>query len=127
MRIRLVLGEENTLPDNTFCETEANIHLQPTQYRIEALRESLAILDLPDFDRLVFVICVLERYSILDCALLLRRSPKDVHDARVRATNQVVSVEERNREGTASFRISSYGARGDGWGGLDGSCGSMLD
>jgi hypothetical protein len=126
--IRLVLGGENTLPSNTFCETEADIHLQPTAYRMEALRDSLAILDLPDFDRLVFVICVLERYSILDCALLLRRSPKDVHDARVRATNQVVSIEEQNhREGTASFQISSYDACGDGWGELDGSCGSMVD
>ena len=61
------------------------------------MQDALAILTLPDFDRLVFVFCVLERYSILDCALLLRRSPKDVNDARLRAINRVVSAEERNR------------------------------
>lgn len=125
--IRSVLGEENTLQGNISCETGADFHLQPTEYRIEALQGSLAILDLPDFDRLVFVICVLERHSILDCALLLRRSPKDVHDARVRATNQVVSIEEQNhRDGTTS-RTNSYGACSDGGGELDGSCGSILD
>jgi hypothetical protein len=42
----------------------------------------LAIVDLPDFDRFVFVICALERYSLHDCALLLDRSPRDVCEAR---------------------------------------------
>jgi DNA-directed RNA polymerase specialized sigma24 family protein len=96
--IRLVLGRENNIP----CEIVADVCLQPSQYRIEVLRESVAILGLPDFDRLAFVICVLERYSILDCALLLKRSLKDVNDARVRAINQVVSAEERNRHESAT-------------------------
>ena len=102
--------------------------MQPREYRIEALRDSLAILELPDFDRLVFVICVLERYSILDCALLLKRSPKDVNDARVRAINRVVSAEELNRHKPATrFPTTQYGACSNGIGELDGSCGSLLD
>jgi hypothetical protein len=84
-----------------------------------------AILTLPDFDRLIFVICVLERYSILDCALLLRRSPKDVNDARVRAINHVVSDEERNRH--ESTTTSTYGACSSKLGELDDSCGSLFD
>ena len=92
--IRLILGKENVAAS---CEAASDFHLQPSKYRIEALRESLAILALPDFDRLVFVICVLERYSTLDCALLLTRSPKDVDDARSRAISQVISAEERDR------------------------------
>jgi DNA-directed RNA polymerase specialized sigma24 family protein len=95
--IRLVLETENAMPNDICSEAGPDFHLQSSEYRIEALRESPAILELPSFDRLAFVICVLEQYSILDCALLLKRSPKAVNDARVRAINLVVSAEERNR------------------------------
>lgn len=40
---------------------------------------------LPDLERLVIVITILERMSIQDCALLLARSPKEVCDAQKRA------------------------------------------
>jgi DNA-directed RNA polymerase specialized sigma24 family protein len=126
--IRLVLGTDHATPNDIDSETEPGFHLQPSEYRIEALRDSLAILELPDFDRLVFVICVLERYSILDCALLLKRSQKDVNDARVRAINQVVYAEELYRhDSTTTFPTTQYGACSNGIGELDGSCGPLLD
>jgi hypothetical protein len=126
--IRLVLETEDGMPNDVRSEAGPDFHFQSREYRIEALRDSLAILELPDFDRLVFVICVLERYSILDCALLLKRSPKDVNDARMRAINQVVSAEELNRhESTTTFPTSLYGACSNGIGELDGSCGSLID
>jgi hypothetical protein len=126
--IRLVLETEDGMPNDVCSEAGPDFHLQPSEYRIEALRDSLAILELPDFDRLVFVICVLERYSILDCALLLKRSPKDVNDARMRAINQVVGAEERNRhEPTTTFSTSLHGACSNGIGALDDSRGSLLD
>lgn len=126
--ILLVLGADNTIPSDIDCEAVSDFHLQPTEYRIEALRNSLAILVLPDFDRLVFVICVLERYSILDCALLLKSSPKDVSAARKYAINQVVFVKERNRhEFTTTFPTSPHGACNYGMGYLDDSCGSLLE
>jgi hypothetical protein len=126
--IRLVLETEDGMPNDVCSEAGPDFHLQPREYRIEALRDSLAILELPDFDRLVFVICVLERYSILDGALLLKRSPKDVNDARVRAINRVVSAEELNRHKSATrFPTTQYGACSNGIGELDGSCGSLLD
>jgi hypothetical protein len=59
-----------------------------------ALAESESILDLPEFDRFVFVICVLERYSMHDCALLLSRSPRDINEARQRVGNQVGQIDE---------------------------------
>jgi len=126
--IRLVLGTERVMPSDTCCEAEPDFHLQPSDYRIEALRESLSILVLPDFDRLVFVICVLERYSILDCALLLKRSPKDIHDARVRAINRIVPAEKRNPdESFATSPTSPHGASSNVIGQLDDSCKSLLD
>src|SRR5208282_3046394 len=109
--IRLVLGTERTIPRDACNEAGPDFHFQPGDYRIEALRESLSILALPDFDRLVFVISVLERYSILDCALLLGKSPKDVNEARVRAITQIVSSEERNRhESSTTSPTSPHGA-----------------
>jgi hypothetical protein len=122
--IRLVLGT----PNDILSESGFEFHLQPTEFALEALRESVAILTLPDLDRLAFVICVLERYSILDCALLLKKSPQEVYDAIVRATTQVIPPEERREhEATATSSGSKYGAF---WGQankLESSCGSILD
>jgi hypothetical protein len=48
-----------------------------------------ALLRLQDFDRFVFVISVLERYSTHACALLLGCSPQAVREARLRAFGQL--------------------------------------
>lgn len=56
------------------------------------------ILALPDLDRFVFVICILERHSIHDCALLLGRSLRDINEARQRATDQMKQVYESNND-----------------------------
>ena len=103
--IRLILEIDNDIA----CGTESEFHLQASEYRIEELRESVAVLDLPHLDRLVFVICVLERLSILDCALLLRRSPKDVNDAVERATNRVASAERSESPTTTTLRTRTHG------------------
>jgi len=56
--------------------------------------DSQQILALPDLDRLVFVICILERHSIHDCALLLGKSPRDINQTRQRIANQLVQIDE---------------------------------
>jgi DNA-directed RNA polymerase specialized sigma24 family protein len=96
--ISLVLDIDN----GNACDPECEFQLQPSGYRTEELRESAAVLDLPDVDRLAFVFCVLERFAVLDCALLMRKSPKNVNDAIVRAMNQIVSLEDRNYSGTVT-------------------------
>lgn len=55
--------------------------------------ESAGILQLNDFDRLVYVICVLEQYPTRDCAALLRRSRQEVRDSRNRALAQIAAFE----------------------------------
>jgi DNA-directed RNA polymerase specialized sigma24 family protein len=126
--IRVVYETENAMPNNICSETEPDLHLQLSDHRIEALRNSPAILALPDFDRLVFVICVLEQYSIRDCALLLKSSPKDVDIARVRAINRIVLAEERNcYESATTSPTSPYGAYSNGIDEFDGCCGSLFD
>jgi DNA-directed RNA polymerase specialized sigma24 family protein len=53
-----------------------------------AIVESESILGLPEFDRLVLVICVLEHYSTHDCALLLGKSPREINEVRYRVGGQ---------------------------------------
>ncbi len=122
--MRLVLGIENEI----LCEAGLDFSLQPRELPIDALRDSAAIRNLPDLDRVAFVICVVERYSILDCALLLRKAPQEVHDAIVRATSQVVPTEEpKDGDATAESPGNIYGGLWGKGSKLDGSCGSILD
>ena len=107
MVIRIAIQGVPGINDDLARDVESEFHLQPSQYRLGELRESLTVLELPEFDRMVFVICVLERLSILDCALLLGKSPKDVNDAIARATNQIASLPDRNdMEMTTASRTS---------------------
>ena len=59
--------------------------------------EISAVLDLPAFERFVFVMSVLERYSDQDCAVLLDSSREDIIAARVRALQLIGSAAEGHR------------------------------
>jgi DNA-directed RNA polymerase specialized sigma24 family protein len=91
--IRLVLGKET----ETHHETGFAFYPRASDDLTHWLRESLAILQLNDFDRLAFVICVFERYALLDCALLLRTTPKNVKAAIARARSQLLAGERNNQ------------------------------
>ena len=122
--IRVVWGRSNDVTDEAGLEFQ----LQPSEFAVESLRESLAILTLPEFDRLAFVICFLERYSILDCALLLRKTPQEVHEAILRATDQILSAEKPiSDDGAIPSSVNVSGAITDGRKYLKGSCGSVFD
>ncbi len=48
-----------------------------------------SVLALEDFDRFVFVMSVLERYTEKECSVLLGCSRQDVREARIRALRQI--------------------------------------
>jgi len=50
-----------------------------------------AVLRLADFDRFVFVMCVLEHYSEHDCALLLGCSTREIREGRTRALMELAT------------------------------------
>jgi DNA-directed RNA polymerase specialized sigma24 family protein len=52
------------------------------------------LLGLADFERLVFVLCVLERYREHDCALLLGCSASQVREAWTRAIEALASIDQ---------------------------------
>jgi DNA-directed RNA polymerase specialized sigma24 family protein len=56
--------------------------------------EIAAILELAPFERFVYVMSVLERYSDQDCSVLLGCSRRDVNAARIRAFEQIGTVME---------------------------------
>ena len=75
-----------------------------------------SIRDLPELERFVFIICVLERYSIHDFALLLGRSPREVDELRRRVANQVGQIDEC---GEHSLSVSDGPERSISTGGSD--------
>ena len=54
-----------------------------------------SVLALEDFERFVFVLSVLERYTTLNCATLLGVPVQDIRKARVCALHHLVEIERR--------------------------------
>ena len=69
--------------------------------RTSKVNDAIAsILGLEDFDRVVFVMSVLERYSDQDCSVLLGCSRRDVRETRMRALQHVADssvIDSSNR------------------------------
>jgi DNA-directed RNA polymerase specialized sigma24 family protein len=57
--------------------TLSNLASQDTRF--------LAILELPDFERFVYVLTVLEGFTDRQCGMLLNVSPKQIEEARLQA------------------------------------------
>ena len=79
---------------NTNCDEGIGSIALPPDDSLDAIAESEAVLCLPERERFVFVICVLERYSMHDCALLLGRSPRDIYETLERVVRQVGEIDE---------------------------------
>lgn len=94
--ISLVMSRGNESSANTGDDKDEGLITFSPDDSPGAIAGSESILDLPDFDRFVFVICILERYSVYDCALLLGRSLRDVVEARQRVDKQVRRIGELN-------------------------------
>jgi len=72
------------------------------------------VLALGDFERFVFVLSVLERYSDQDCSILLSCSREEVRTARVRAILQISEIQQRNAalEDDARYSAAQAMSRG---------------
>lgn len=57
--------------------------------------EQAAIAQLKDFERFVYVLTVLEKYSVRDCAILLRVHKREVVEAQVRGLKEVSTFVSR--------------------------------
>ncbi|MGE5204278.1 MAG: hypothetical protein ACM3PW_01600 [Chlamydiota bacterium] len=64
--------------------------------------ELAAVVDLPAFERFVFVMSVLEHNSDQECSLLLDCSRAEVPAARTRALRQIGDLAQRHREPAAA-------------------------
>lgn len=119
--IRLVLGaNETALAHSSSHLATQHFTCSHENYPMAAPPESAAILHLPGFERLVFVMCAFEGYDVRDCAALLGRTQKDVHAAMARAIGRIVYFEaqEKNETNTAAFREAAGG---------DDTCGTLLE
>jgi DNA-directed RNA polymerase specialized sigma24 family protein len=77
----------------TIASPDLGDQLQGTQ---ETDATIATVLALEDFERFVFVLSVLERYSDQDCSLLLSCSREEVGEARMRALQQIAQIHHRN-------------------------------
>jgi|SRR5271165_1371211 len=100
----------------------------PMQLAAHAFEESAGIVTLDNFERLVYVLSILEHYSITECALLLGRTHKEVREARNSAVARVAVFEQEMRgiSGASSVERSSstWSREQDGF---DCSCGTLLE
>ena len=76
------------------------------QAEVEALANEMdasarSFLRLNRFDRFVFVVSVLEGYTLRECAVLLNAGPREVEQARVRALKQIA-------DGSQNISPASY-------------------
>jgi hypothetical protein len=92
--INLVMGSEGESFDGVNVDADNEFVAFSLDDSWGAIAGSEWVLDIPGFDRLVFVICVLERYAMYDCALLLGRSPRIIKEARQRIANQLGQTDE---------------------------------
>jgi hypothetical protein len=88
--------------------------LENTNGASQANSRSEAILNLPKRDRLVFIICLLDGYSIHDCAVLLGRS-REINEVRHRADIQIGQIDELGKVVTFGMSLISVSAVEEKW------------
>jgi DNA-directed RNA polymerase specialized sigma24 family protein len=74
--------------------------------------EVSAVLGLESFDRFVYVMTVLERYSDHECSLLLGCARRDVLPARTRALEQIARQVEMQDRQLSNLSLGSHGGPG---------------
>jgi len=74
--------------------------------------EIAAVVDLPVFERFVFVLSVFERFSDQDCSLLLNRSRREVAAGRTSALRRIANLGNFEGEEVGVRRPSEAGLRG---------------
>jgi DNA-directed RNA polymerase specialized sigma24 family protein len=82
-------GAQTSTSDNTSDNNERRRTTEPAMIA--------TVIDLSDFDRFVFVMSVLERYSDQECSLLLDCSRTSVVAARIRALQKIGNSAEDHR------------------------------
>ena len=94
--VGIVRGIQGDSLSGTFQpEPVPSAHVPPQSER-GTWEYSARVLELNDFDRLAYVICVLEHYSSLHCALLLGRCWQEVRDARDRALAEIAAFDSES-------------------------------
>lgn len=81
-------------PPDTGSSSSPNVVSEKSKLRIirDGHVEIDSVLALEDFERFVYVMTVLERYSEPDCALLIGCSIEEVHAARIRAVEEIARI-----------------------------------
>ncbi len=125
--IRIVTGiPARSLGKDRQYQPATTINKSLLRSEIGITDDSAGILELSDFDRLVYVLYFLEGYPTRDCALLLGRSHQEVRDAQNRAFGQIVAFEREWRRTSDEASRDSCPPPHEKQSDVGGSCGSLL-
>ena len=111
--ISLVMGYGGQPLMETTHDAEKDMVVFSAEESPAPIADDQPILDLPKFDRFVFVICILERCSLNDCALLLGSSPRDVFEACKRTESRLERIGDAG-DGSLQAAMLSFAARMEG-------------
>ena len=123
--IRIVIGSP-ICPPRKISQDGAHSSTSRSKKRaVHRLDESAEILQLSDFDRLVYVISFVEHYPTRDCATLLGSPPQEVVDARNRAVDRVAAFKQKWRRASRQLPTDLCPPPCQKTFGVDGSCRSL--
>lgn len=86
--VDLVMRCGHSLLPETASDADRRLAISQDRELISAAVNGQWVVGLPRLDRFIFVICVLERYSVHECAALLGKSLREVHDSRRRTRSE---------------------------------------
>jgi DNA-directed RNA polymerase specialized sigma24 family protein len=125
--IRIVTGiPARSLGKGRLHQPFREVHNSLLRRETSITDESAGILEMSDFDRLVYVLCSLEHYSTRDCAALLGRSRQEVRDAQNRGVGQIVEFEREWRRTPDGASTDNCLPPNQKQTDLDGSCANLL-
>ncbi len=126
--IRIATDSQENQSGIALGSEEALIDGKSQELPTDAFGEFTAILSLTALERVVFVLCVLERYPIRDCALLLGQSEQNVQAAQSRAVEQIAAC-QKDRPRCKVIRqlfVEPCSGGNEELGEINDSCGTLL-
>jgi hypothetical protein len=91
--IEIVLAKRNEPRGYLSLDRAVDPTSEPVDFEIAALNASAGILTLNELERLVYVLSMIERYPLRECALLLGSSTREVSVARTSAIRAIAAFE----------------------------------
>lgn len=124
--IEIVTGDHNESLHSAQPDEADDSVPDPTEIAI-LLKDSAGVFTLNDYERLVYVLTMVEQYPLRECAILLGRSTKEVRDARTSAVEMIATFESGLHRIGDTASVSPWTTPAEAGVDFDYSCGTVLE